>query len=284
MDPTGRPPDGAPERIAAPCLKRTRRVEKRPVVKRLKLEMMGQPDDVTCGPTCLQAVYKFHGDDIPLDQLISETAFLEEGGTLAVLLANHALRRGYRATIYTYNVQVFDPTWFVDGAGDIRPKLRTQAEFKTKPKLRQATSAYLEFLDLGGRLQMSDLTVEFLTRFLISGVPILTGLSSTYLYRCAREVVEGHKLSFDDVRGVPSGHFVVLSGYDPMSRRVSIADPHFPNPIAPTPYYQVDIERLICSIMLGIITYDANMLIIERGDERPVPAPSEAAPAKPEFS
>ena len=32
--------------------------------------------------------------------------------TLAVLLGCHALRRGYEATIYTFNLQVFDPTWF----------------------------------------------------------------------------------------------------------------------------------------------------------------------------
>jgi len=34
------------------------------------------------------------------------------GGTLAVNLANHALRRGYRALIVTYNLTVFDPSWF----------------------------------------------------------------------------------------------------------------------------------------------------------------------------
>jgi hypothetical protein len=35
-----------------------------PVRKQLVLDMPGQPDDSTCGPTCLHAVYCYHGDDV----------------------------------------------------------------------------------------------------------------------------------------------------------------------------------------------------------------------------
>ncbi|MGH7163181.1 MAG: hypothetical protein ACREID_06840, partial [Planctomycetota bacterium] len=71
--------------------------------KRLELEMLPQPDDAACGPTCLHAVYRYHDDPIPLAHILEEIPRLKEGGTLAVFLACHALRRGYRATIYTYN-------------------------------------------------------------------------------------------------------------------------------------------------------------------------------------
>src|SRR6185369_13364802 len=76
------------------------------VKTRLRLEILPQPDDITCGPTCLHAVYRYFGDVIGLDQVIEEVPQLETGGTLAVLLGCHALRRGYDATIYTYNLQV----------------------------------------------------------------------------------------------------------------------------------------------------------------------------------
>jgi hypothetical protein len=36
----------------------------------LELEMLPQPDDTTCGPTCLHAVYRYRGHEIPLDQVI----------------------------------------------------------------------------------------------------------------------------------------------------------------------------------------------------------------------
>lgn len=58
------------------------------------------------------------------------------------------------------------------------------------------------------------------------------------------------------------GHFVVLSGYDPEHREVTVADPLHNNPRYGSPYYGVGVERLISSILLGIVTYDANLLVI----------------------
>jgi hypothetical protein len=231
---------------------------------RLRLEILPQPDDVSCGPTCLHAVYRYYGDIVSLDQLIWEVPMLESGGTLAVLLGCHALRRGYRATIYTYNLQVFDPTWFAPGSTVKRLGERLKAQFLAKshtPKLRAATPAYLEFLDRGGQLRLEDLTTGLIRRYLRRGRPILTGLSATYLYRASREF--GPADDYDDIRGEPSGHFVVLSGYDKRARTVLVSDPTHPNPLADSPSYAVGIDRLVCSILLGILTYDANLLIIE---------------------
>jgi hypothetical protein len=102
-----------------------------------------------------------------------------------------------------------------------------------------------------------------LRRFLKRQIPVLTGLSATYLYGCARDVGE-HVLRADDVRGVPTGHFVVLFGYDRESRRALVADPHQDNPLFGSHYYEVGINRVLGAILLGVITYDANLLILER--------------------
>jgi ABC-type bacteriocin/lantibiotic exporter with double-glycine peptidase domain len=90
--------------------------------KKLHLGIKSQPDDTTCGPTCLHAVYTYFGDKISLDKVIGQVKQLKGGGTLAVLLGCHALRRGYRAKLYTFNLQVFDPTWFASGAPAIEGK------------------------------------------------------------------------------------------------------------------------------------------------------------------
>lgn len=227
----------------------------------LDVNILPQPDDVTCGPTCLQAVYGYYGETIGLQQVIRETPMLAEGGTLAVLLALHALRRGYRATLLTYNLQIFDPTWFQDRDVDLRERLEAQAEVKQDAKLHFATKAYLEYLDLGGAVRFETLSPDLLRRYLKKEVPILTGLSATYLYDCAREI--GETNTYDDIRGAPSGHFVVLSGYDREERTVRVADPYLPNPVAGRHYYDVPIQRLIGAIFLGIVTYDANLLVLE---------------------
>jgi hypothetical protein len=224
----------------------------------LELEVLPQPNDSTCGPTCLHAVYSYFGDKLPLGDVVQEVTPLPGGGTLAVYLAHHALRRGYKATIFTYNLQLFDPTWFREDV-DLRTKLIEQRTIKADPRLRQATQPYLDFLDLGGKVYLGDKTSSLIRRFLKRGIPILTGLSANYLYRCAREIND----EYDDVRGLPLGHFVVLSGYDKLSREVMIADPLHDNPGFGQQYYTVNVEQLIASIMLGIVTYDANLLILE---------------------
>jgi hypothetical protein len=105
-----------------------------------------------------------------------------------------------------------------------------------------------------------------LRKILTSGKPIICGLSSTYLYNSKREY--GDNCDYDDIRGLPSGHFVVIYGYDSKRRKVYIADPLLPNPINNSQLYSVSMSHLICSILLGVLTYDAKLLIIEPSGER----------------
>lgn len=226
----------------------------------LNLQMRPQPNDETCGPTCLHALYRYYGESISLGTVIREVPRLPSGGTLGVMLANHALRRDYRARIYSYNLQLFDPTWFGVEGLDLRERLMAQRDAKRDAKLATATNAYLDFLALGGELRFEDLTKALIRKYLNRQQPILTGLNATYLYRCAREY--GPKSDYDDVRGEPLGHFVVLSGYDRDQRTVSIADPLPSNPATATHYYEVTMDRVIGAILLGILTYDANLLVI----------------------
>jgi hypothetical protein len=229
----------------------------------LRLEILPQPDLTTCGPTCLHAVYRFFGQDLPLSQVIAEVPKVEGGGTLAVILACHALARGFGARIYSYNLQIFDPKWFAtDGEPkpDLAERLRLQAQHKRSVKLRGATKYYLQFLEQGGKLRMRDLTAGILRKYLKRGLPLLAGLSSTFLYRDRRELDSGAE---DDLRGLPAGHFVVICGYVPETRSVRVADPLSPNPMAKEQIYTVDLDRLVCAILLGIVTYDANFLVLE---------------------
>lgn len=232
---------------------------------RLQFEALKQPDNTTCGPTCLHAVYSYYGDHIPLTQVIQETQAFEGGGTLAVMLGCHALRRGYDVRIFTFNLQVFDPSWFNDEGYlreelDLEEKLRAQIAAKPKEKLRLACESYIEFLKLGGKLRMEDLNANLIRRYLKQSIPVLTGLSSTYLYRERREIQA--TCTPDDVAGLPSGHFVVLCGYDSVERTILVADPFFPNPLSANFKYEVSLDRAVCSILLGILTYDANLLIV----------------------
>ncbi len=227
----------------------------------LDFDISAQPDDTTCGPACLHSIYRYYGQSIGLNRVIEEIPKLREGGTLGVFLACHALALGYRARIYTYNLEVFDPTWFGHPGVNIGERLQRQMEFKSDSKLHLATRGYLEFLQRGGEIRLEDLRPRLIRDYLKRGIPVITGLSATYLYREPREF--GPNFQPDDVRGDAAGHFVVLHGYDKDKREIFVADPLHTNPISNSHYYAVGIERVICAILLGLLTYDANILIIQ---------------------
>ena len=109
---------------------------------------------------------------------------------------------------------------------------------------------------------MEDVTVRLLARLLRHGTPIITGLSATWLYKAMRERPADNK--DDDLAGEPVGHFIVIHGVDTKSRRVAIADPSTDKkPFDGKHNYEVDAARALGAIMLGIVTNDAKLLIVQ---------------------
>lgn len=226
----------------------------------LTVPIYQQPDETTCGPTCLHSIYQYYHKQYTLDSVIDDVDQFEDGGTIGVLLANDALTKGFSATIYSYNLQIFDPSWVSLKRKDLIAKLKAQMTYKHDEKLITASEGYIRFLELGGKLRFEDLRSAIIRRYLKKDQPIIAGLSATYLYQSMREF--GANLDYDDIRGEPSGHFVVLHGYDIETREVYIADPIKTNPTGNGTFYKLKIDRVINAILLGIVTYDANLIII----------------------
>jgi hypothetical protein len=233
-------------------------------VKRvLKFDIRPQPDDLSCGPTCLHALYNFYNEKLELDAVIKDVKQLEHGGTLAVFLGQHALQRGYESIIYTFNLQLFDPSWFNTESSNnafLIDCLKRQMAYKMDKGSLLASEAYIKYLEAGGIIRYQEMNSSLIRKYLKKSRPILTGLSSTYLYDSMREIPTTNQ--YDSIRGEPAGHFVVINGYNKEDRKFYVADPLNPNPLAETQYYKVSFGKLISSILLGIVTYDANLLVI----------------------
>jgi hypothetical protein len=233
----------------------------------IDLTIHTQPDDETCGPTCLHAIYTHYGLKLPLEEVIRDVERSFSGGTLAPLLGKHALTQGFDTTIYINNLDVFDPSWFKYGKSSrdaLIAKLEAQMKHKWDKGIVQSSLGYQQYLALGGDVRFRTLSVQLLKAYFKKKIPILTGLSATYLYRSAREHFTKEGVAFyDDIRGTPCGHFVILCGYDDQKQHVIVADPHRENPLSHDNYYKVSSTRLINAILLGVLTYDANLLIIQ---------------------
>jgi hypothetical protein len=229
----------------------------------LPVERIEQPDDLTCGPTAMLQIYRYHGVETTLDGLYGGYQRNPDGGTLAVYLALAAIADGWLPTLFSFNLDVFDPTWADLAPDDLVAKLEErhrEVEGERLQRLRRIIAAYTELVRRGGRLRIVDLDRRLLVGLLAAGHPILTGLSATWLYRTRRELGEEE----NDVAGWPVGHFVVVSGYDPEGDQFSIVDPMRDSPFGDAGVYEVASERLLASILLGDATDDAVLLVLER--------------------
>lgn len=237
---------------------------------RLDFAITPQPTETTCGAAVLQSVYKHFGLDVPVQNVIREVPQLPGGGTWAVYMGLDALRRGFAARIYTCDLQLFDPSWFEDGAPPVRDKIEEMLQAGVLPhNLVVQARAYLDFLDDGGELLMQEPATELVSRHLRQGVPVIAGLSCTWLYQARRERWEGEKCIPDDIRGTSTGHFVVVHGVDSRTRNFCIADPYRHRPFPGRHDYEIPIRRFFNALMLGIVTNDAKLLVIRPRDGTP---------------
>jgi hypothetical protein len=234
----------------------------------LPVQRFQQPDDVTCGPTCLRKVYDFFGHEVELAEIAGGLERNEDGGTLAVFLGIAALQRGFRARIYSYDLRIFDPTWFGLPRGELIEKIFARFPSLTDAKRLRAAGAYIRFLEMGGELAFDELTHRLLKDIIDRGHPVLAGLSATYLYRLPRERWDTatDRPVEDDVAGEPVGHFVVVSGYDRWGRVLTLLDPSEHAPHDEAGRIIVESDRLINAIMLSDVTYDAVLLEVWPAD------------------
>jgi ABC-type bacteriocin/lantibiotic exporter with double-glycine peptidase domain len=141
----------------------------------IDLPIHTQPDDETCGPTCLHALYQYYGVNLSLNKIIQEVERSYSGGTLAPLLGKHALKQDFEATLYVNNLDVFDPTWFHNGEGDpktIITKLEAQLQHKTNPDIVQSSLAYQSYLQMGGKIRFHTLHIQLLKNYFKKKIPI----------------------------------------------------------------------------------------------------------------
>jgi hypothetical protein len=231
----------------------------------INIEINTQPDDETCGPTCLHAIYRYYNYDIGLEEVTKTVKRSLSGGTLAPFLGTHALKRGFTASILINNLDIFDPSWFEhsEACVNLSLKLEEQMRYKKDAGIKQSSLAYQEFLEAGGIIKFKFLSVELLKEYFSYNLPIITGLSSTYLYNSPREVFIDGVAHSDDIKGTACGHFIIMVGYDDTHRRIVVVDPYRANPLSRNHYYKVSSNRLINAILMGMVTYDANLLIIQ---------------------
>ncbi len=248
----------------------------RPPLRRLLLpiQRISQPDEVSCGPTCVAQVLRLFGETRPLSDLLNQVRRNADGGTQAVWLGQLALDLGYRARLYPFGVRVFDPTWWRLEPAELISRLEARSAALSRQPGRErdviTTDAWRDFVSAGGKVAFVEPSPKLLVRILDRGRPIICGLSASWLYRESRERPDDNVS--DDILGEPVGHFVVVRGYTGGGLHLHIVDPaddpppSLPSPKAAPPSahgeYPLPASRLLHAVLLGDTTRDAVLLEI----------------------
>ena len=164
-------------------MKRRATNRRAPIV--LDVRRFVQPDDLSCGPTCLAQVYRYYGHDKrAVRTVIDETARNPDGGTLAVYLGVSALRNGFGAASTRTTCGSSIPPGgsspaAIAQAGEAAPAPGRPA----RPKLQRSRAAYIEFLGPRRQGALPELTRELMVRILAAAVTPSSRVGATYLYR-----------------------------------------------------------------------------------------------------
>ncbi len=234
-----------------------------------------QPDDVSCGPTCLAQVLAWYGDLRSISELTARLRRNPDGGTMAVHLGQLALELGYRARIYPFGVRVFDPTWWELDPAALRARLVARQERQEDPTERVLLGFWTRFLESGGQVRFGEPSASMLVGVLRKDRPLICGLNATWLYRESRE--DPWTNQPDDIGGAQVGHFVTLVGYTGAGLHIHVNDPSDAAPFAAggdhgdlrNGRYPLPADRLLHAILLGDSTRDA--MVLEIWPSSPVP-------------
>jgi len=223
----------------------------------IPLEPVCQPDECSCGLSCLKMVLACHGRSFFHDDLNELTPPNPDIGLYDSHLGLAAIQLGFAATIYTYNYRIFHPIWNRLSRKDLMGKLATRQMCAMTPQQALAAELYIEFLRAGGELLFYPLSRELILAHFNRDLPLIAALDMSFLYDCMA--------FYDEFSEHRATHFVVLHGYNPEDNTFFISDPWYSIPLPnKNGQYYIDADRVINAIFLGQERNDSAIIVIQK--------------------
>lgn len=194
-----------------------------------------QPTSTTCSPTALSILLEHHGDNLsPIEiedqipQSIDDNGV--KMGTINQQMATWCISRGYDVSMYTFDCQIIDQSWSKLTKDTLLERLKLRKNGWIVPGMgkdwtEEYTQSYIDFLEAGGELTITNaVTTELLHELLKKG-PFLPCVSYSTLYGAIRSRIESDTESpDDDINGRALNHSIVVYGIDGKGN-YKIADP-----------------------------------------------------------
>ncbi len=172
-----------------------------------------------CGPTCLAEVMEFYTKEkFDIKDLVKESKSPYKNMDWFFLFGMSALKRGFKVKIITVSTEILDPSWISLNPKKLVRKMKKRIKYLEGRKRKdryliewnlEPLKKAVKFIEAGGELIFSLITIDLLKYFVKKKMPIIVPVNENIFYGIKRTKDD----EYDDIRGYPSGHIVVISGY-----------------------------------------------------------------------
>ena len=170
-----------------------------------KVPHHSQEGNNTCGLATARMILEYFGYKMTEDEFLKET-YMHKYGSWYSDLCKPFLRRGLKTRVYTINTNIYSPFWAGKSEKELR-KLLLERKKKLKGLLKTEIEKLIEYLDLGGELEVAIPDPKMLVNTLKSQ-PIFIPVARSFI----------NPNAIDDL-----GHYIVLNGFD--GKQYSVLDP-----------------------------------------------------------
>ncbi len=198
-----------------------------------------------CGPVSTYNIHKYFGTKITLPEILKDLGVTLKSLTFPSQLANHLRRQSYIVEVLTSCSYVVSPQWMGKPSSSIIDQLTKWCGYNKKSTWLKGATLLLEYMKDGGKVTVLNLTTKVLDDYLDQGYVILACLEESWLWG-KRKIAD--KNIFDDVKGNPRGHFVVL--YDKNDHDYRVSDPYPTGLPGREGTYTVSKDTVLTSILL----------------------------------
>lgn len=190
-----------------------------------------------------------------------------DGKLLGSSLGHIALyfqKLGFKTTIHTTDIQIFDRSW----SKLVRPKLIENLKQRRQNirhpiydelAIKAIFDGYIKFLEAKGKIVMPVISEKYLLSLLKNG-PIFSVVSYNFLNQTSKFSFDSQNQKHikDSINGIPSTHAVVINGFNNNSFNVIDPDLKFGGK------RQIKPDLLIGSIYLAETDYDNLLITIQK--------------------
>lgn len=137
-------------------------------------------------------------------------------GTSLGHIAAHFQKLGLSTILHTSDVILFDPSWKKIDSTNLITKLKARLPhlvhgWYDKTTLTLIVDGYIQYLNNGGQIIFPIIDIPYILKYLKQG-PIYMTVSYNVLNQCSK--YDFTKIDTqDDLKGLPSTHAIVISGY-----------------------------------------------------------------------